>query len=206
MKQKHFIDSHKALTGPFVLLLIALYSQWQNPTAWVYLALHGTYGVLWVLKSRIFPDKQWEQPADRRFALIAWGGLSVYWVAPWLLTWRRVEAPAWYLGLCVALYTLGIFLHFAADMQKYMWLKLRPGELLNEGLWARLRNPNYFGELLIYLGFGLLAMHWLPLLLLVLFMAVYWLPNMWRKDRSLARYPGFAVYRARSKLFVPWVF
>lgn len=206
MKQKHFIDSHKALTGPFVLLLMALYNQWQNPTAWVYLALHGTYGLLWVLKSRFFPDKQWEQPADWRFALVAWGGLSVYWVAPWLLTWRGVQAPAWYLGLCVALYTIGVFLHFAADMQKHMWLKLRPGELLSEGLWARLRNPNYFGELLIYLGFGLLARHWLPILLLALFVAVYWLPNMRRKDRSLARYGGFAAYRARSKLFLPWVF
>ncbi len=206
MKQKHFIDSHKALTGPFVLLLIALYGQWQNPTAWAYLALHGTYGLLWNLKSHFFPDKQWEQPADWRFGLIAWGGLSVYWVAPWLLTSRGVQAPAWYLGGCLALYTAGVFLHFASDMQKYMWLRLRPGELLTEGLWARVRNPNYFGELLIYLGFGLLAMHPLPILLLALFVAVYWLPNMRRKDRSLARYPGFAAYRARSKLFIPWVF
>lgn len=206
MKQKHFIDSHKALTGPFVLLLIALYGQWHNPTAWAYLALHGTYGLLWNLKSRFFPDKQWEQPADWRFGLIAWGGLSVYWVAPWLLMWRGVQAPAWYLGGCIALYAVGVFLHFASDMQKHMWLKLRPGELLTEGLWARVRNPNYFGELLIYLGFGLLAMHWLPVLLLALFVAVYWLPNMRRKDRSLARYPGFAAYRARSKLFIPWVF
>jgi len=49
-------------------------------------------------------------------------------------------------------------------------------------------------------------MHWLPILLLALFVAVYWLPNMRRKDRSLARYPSFAAYRARSKLFIPWVF
>lgn len=206
MKQRHFIDSHKAATGPFVLLLMALYSQWHNPTAWVYLALHGGYGVLWVLKSRFFPDKQWEQSADWRFALMAWGGLSVYWVAPWLLASRGVQAPGWYLGLCVALYVGGVFLHFTADMQKYMWLKLRPGELLTEGVWARLRNPNYFGELLIYLGFGLLAMHWLPVVLLALFVAVYWLPNMRRKDRSLARYPAFASYRARSRLFIPFVF
>ncbi len=206
MKQRHFIDSHKALTGPFVLLLMALYGQWQNPTAWVYLALHGVYGILWVLKSRFFPDKQWEQPADWRFALIAWGGLSVYWVAPWLLAARGVQAPPWYLGLCVALYVAGVFLHFTADMQKHMWLKLRPGELLAEGLWARLRNPNYLGELLIYLGFGLLAVHWLPMILLALFVAVYWLPNMRRKDRSLARYPTFAAYRKRSWLLIPFVF
>ena len=61
MKQKHFIDSHKGVTFIAVLLMMAWFNQWQNPTAWVYLALHGTYGILWILKGQIFPDAQWEQ-------------------------------------------------------------------------------------------------------------------------------------------------
>ncbi len=36
MKQKHFIDSHKCATAPAVLLLMAFYHQWENPTAWIY--------------------------------------------------------------------------------------------------------------------------------------------------------------------------
>jgi steroid 5-alpha reductase family enzyme len=205
VKQKHFIDSHKAVTGLYVLLLIALYGQWQNRTAWVYLALHGTYGVLWVLKSRLFPDKNWERPATWRFAFVAWGGLTVYWVAPWLLASRGVEAPPALLALCVALYAFGVFLHFVSDMQKSMWLTLRPGELLTGGLWSLSRNPNYLGELLIYLSFALLARHWLPVVLLALSVLLYWVPNMRRKDRSLARYPAFAAYRARTKMFIPFV-
>ncbi len=82
MKQRHFIDSHKAATGLFVLALLAVYDQWDNPTAWVYLALHGTYGLLWVLKSRMFPDKQWEQPTSLAYGLVIWAGLSLYWIAP----------------------------------------------------------------------------------------------------------------------------
>jgi protein-S-isoprenylcysteine O-methyltransferase Ste14 len=206
MRQKHFIDSHKAVTGLVVLLLIAGYGQWRNPTAWVYLALHGVYGVLWGLKSRFFPDQQWERPTGIGYGLVIWAALSLYWLAPWLLTARGVQAPPWYLALCVATYTFGVFLHFAADMQKHTTLRLRPGVLMTDGLWARVRNPNYFGELLIYLGFGLLAMHWAPLLVLLLFIACVWLPNMRRKDRSLARYPEFAAYRARSKLFIPFLF
>lgn len=206
MKQKHFIDAHKGVTGLFVLLLIALYDQWDNPTAWVYLALHGGYGALWVLKSRIFPDKQWAQPTGLAYGLVIWGGLSLYWLAPWLLMARGVQAPPWYLGGCVALYALGVFLHFAADMQKHTCLRLRPGELLTDGLWARVRNPNYLGELLIYLGFGLLAMHWAPVVVLLLFVLFVWLPNMRRKDRALARYPEFAAYKARTKRLVPFIF
>lgn len=204
---KFFIDTHKGITGLFVLLLIALYGQWSNATAWVYLALHGTYGLLWVLKSRTFPDKQWETPRSWLYGIgVVWGGLSLYWIAPWLLMARNVEAPPWYLGLCVALYGFGVFYHFASDMQKHTALSLQPGQLIQHGLWARCRNPNYFGELLIYLAFALLAMHWLPLLILLLFVGVYWYPNMRRKDNSLARYPAFEAYRRRSKLFIPFIF
>jgi protein-S-isoprenylcysteine O-methyltransferase Ste14 len=205
MKQKHFIDTHKGATAFVVLLLMALYQQWHNPTAWVYLALHGSYGWLWVLKSWHFPDRQWQQPTTLWYGLVIWGGLTLYWIAPWLITSQGVMVPAWYLGMCIALYTCGVFFHFTSDMQKYISLKLRPNQLVQEGIWAYVRNPNYFGELLIYLGFGLLARHWLPLLVILLFVAVVWLPNMFKKDRSLARYPEFASYKTRTKLLIPFV-
>ncbi len=205
-KLKYFIDSHKAVTGPFILLLIALFDQWENPTAWAYFALHGTYGVLWNLKSRIFPDKNWEQPRSLWYGVgVAWGGLTFYWLAPVIIMVEGVQAPAWVLGVCASVYVFGIFLHFASDMQKHTALQLRPGRLITEGLWSRCRNPNYFGELLIYLGFGLLAMHWIPLAVIAAFVVFYWLPQMRKKDRSLSRYPEFAAYKQRTSLFIPFV-
>lgn len=202
MRQRHFIDSHKALTFVYVAMLIFIYGQVENRTAWVYLALHGTYGLLWLLKSRIFPDRQWEQRTSLAYGIVIWAGLSLYWIAPWLITSGGTEAPPWYTGLCIVIYSFGVFLHFAADMQKHISLQLRPG-LITAGLWSRTRNPNYLGELLIYLGFSLLAMHWLPLAALALFVGVVWVPNMRRKDRSLARYPEFEAYRRQTGLLMP---
>lgn len=205
VKQKHFINSHKAATGPVVLLMMAVHAQWHNPAAWTYLALHGTYGLLWLLKSAVFPDKSWEKPAACPYGLGIWSVLTLYWVAPWMLMARGVQAPAWYLGACVAMYAAGVFLHFAADMQKHVALRERPNRLITDGLFKRCRNTNYFGELLIYLAFALLAMHWIPLAILALMVAGVWIPNMLRKDRSLSRYPEFEEYRKRSKLFIPFV-
>ena len=205
MKKKYFIDSHKSITFLVILVLMAVYHQWGNPTAWVYLALHGTYGILWLVKSRIFPDKSWEQETGWGYALYIWAGLSLYWITPWLITSRGIQAPPWYLGLSISLNIFGVFFHFTADMQKYIALKLSPNHLIQDAMMQRVRNLNYFGELLIYLGFGLLAMHWLPILVILAYFLIIWLPNIRRKDESLSRYPEFKEYKKRSKMFIPFI-
>lgn len=206
MKHKTFIDSHKGATGLFVLGCIAYYRDWSDLRAWLYLAMHGTYGILWIIKSHYFGDRQWERPISISYGLTTWFGLSLYWVSPWLICSHRTAIPpAWYLGLCVFIFTIGIFLHFVTDMQKHMSLQLRPGVLITEGLWGSVRNPNYLGELLVYLGFSMVAYHWAPLAALALIIVAVWIPNMLRKDKSLSRYPEFAAYRARSNLFIPYI-
>ena len=59
LKQKYFIDIHKGITPIFIIFLICYFHQWDNLVALIYLALHGTYGLLWITKSFIYPDRQW---------------------------------------------------------------------------------------------------------------------------------------------------
>jgi len=204
VRQRHFIDTHKGATGLVVLALIVWAGAWEQTTAWIYLATHGTYGLLWLLKSRVFPDRQWEQPCSLAFGAVIWGSLSLYWLTPWLIVTQHVSAPPWFLALDVAVFAVGVMLHFGADLQKHAHLARGPG-LLTDGLWARTRNPNYLGELLIYGSFAALGWTWAwvgGLALATFFVAVWW-PNMRRKDRSLARHPGFADWRARTGLLFP---
>lgn len=206
MKIQTFISSQKGVTALVVLMMIAIFDQWQNTTAWVYLALHGTYGFLWVIKSRIYPDKKFEKITNLGFALVIWGSLSLYWISPYILTSRSVQVPAWYLALCISMFVFGVFFHFVTDMQKYVYLQLQPNQLITEGMMARVRNMNYFGELLIYLALALMAAHLLPLILLLVWILFYWLPNMRKKDHSLSRYASFSEYKRRTKLFIPYIY
>jgi len=207
VKLSQYIDLHKGVTFLAILALMAFYRQWDNPTAWVYLALHGTYGQLWVLKSRLFPDKNWEHRVSVWYGvLIAWGGLTLYWFPAWLVNAYGVQAPPWLPALAISLFSFGIFFHFAADMQKYTQLKLQPDRLITDGLFARVRNINYFGEFLVYFSFALLAVNWLAFIPLAIFIVFYWVPNMRRKERSLARYPEFTEYKRRTKWFIPYIF
>jgi steroid 5-alpha reductase family enzyme len=206
MKQKHFIDSHKGITFIAILIMMGYYHQWTNVTAWVYLALHGTYGLLWVTKSHIFPDKQWEQKCSIWYGLYIWAGLSLYWIAPWIITSKSVNVPLWMLSLSLVIYTFGIFLHYTSDMQKYVELKYNPGHLITDGLMGYSRNINYFGEFLIYGSFALLSLNWIPFVVIALYFIVIWGPNIRRKEKSLSRYPEFEAYKKKVKLFIPFIF
>jgi len=201
MLLRYPVNAHKGLTGPLVVLLMLCYDNWST-AAWVYLALHGSYGFLWLFKERVFPDKQWARQVSAGYGLLAFAGLALYWIAPFLLISQHREPPGWMIGLAVALDMWGAVLHFGSDAQKYFTLKYRPG-LITEGFFARCRNTNYLGELMIYSGFALLAMHWAAWIGIGAFFTIVFLPNMVRKDRSLSRYPGFAAYRKVSGLMWP---
>ena len=60
------INFQKAGTLPFLAVLIAWYHN-TSTAAWIYLAMHGSYGLVWIIKDLAFPDPAWQQPHhDRR--------------------------------------------------------------------------------------------------------------------------------------------
>lgn len=206
-RERHVIDFFKGLTLPFILAII-YYMREKDPSfnnigLWIYAATHGSYGIFWCLKSYCFGDKSWERPLTLfRFVLLV-TGLSGYWVAPLLIAHFKVVHSAPYLAMCCFIYAFGVFYHFVSDMQKHMSLSLRPGVLIQEGLWSNCRNPNYFGEFLIYISFSLQSSHWLSFALFGAVVLIEWIPNMLRKDKSLSRYPQFPAYSRRSYMFLP---
>lgn len=204
MKIKHFINLHKAVTFIVILGLMIAYRNFTIGP-WIYLALHGTYGILWLLKDQIFPDKQWEENVSLPLGLVIFSSIGLYWAAPFLLVSRQVQPALPLIAAAISIYTFGIFLHYSSDAQKYYTLKYHSG-LITEGFFARCRNTNYLGEILIYLAFAMLSMHWLPFTILGGFAAGVFVPNMLKKDRSLSRYADFEVYQKNSGLLFPKIF
>jgi protein-S-isoprenylcysteine O-methyltransferase Ste14 len=204
MKFKHPINAHKGLTAPVVLAMMVVCNNFSIEP-WIYLALHGGYGILWLLKDRIYPDKRWEDDVSLGLGILLFVSLGAYWVAPWLLISSGVQPSNPLLAAAVFLNLLGVFLHYTSDAQKYFTLKYQHG-LITEGFFARCRNTNYLGELLIYGSFALLSLHWLPYLILAVFAIGIFLPGMRKKDQSLSRYPEFEQYRLQSGFLLPKLF
>ena len=73
MKQKHYIDFHKGLTFIYILVLMYIFKDKLNESnvnIYIYLALHGNYGILCILKSKFFPDKQSESKCSIWYFLL----------------------------------------------------------------------------------------------------------------------------------------
>jgi protein-S-isoprenylcysteine O-methyltransferase Ste14 len=202
VKTGTYINAHKALVIPVVLGLMSYYRNWSTE-ACVYLAIHGSYSILWLIKQSSYPDRRFDKPQPLWIGLLfVFLPLAGYYAAPYLLISRHVAVPPALVVLALSLYAFGIFLHFVGDAQKYYTLRLKKG-LIREGLFARTRNPNYLGEILTYLAYAVLAMHWLPYLIVAAWGFGFFLPSMLRKDQSLSRYPEFPEYRARTGLLLP---
>ena len=209
------INLHKAMVGPLVLALILARSD-VSLAALLYLALHGCYGLLWIVKDVAFPDPSWRRPCSITSAVAVFVyPLGLYLLAPLVMftplgRWvpggwgTTATLPVWVAFAAVVLFVVGAFQHFVADAQKHSVLThQRPRTLITDGLFAATRNPNYLGEILIYAAFNLLAQHWLPWAACAAVWLTVFLPNMLAKERSMARYAEHAAWMSRTWLLLP---
>jgi protein-S-isoprenylcysteine O-methyltransferase Ste14 len=197
-----FIIAHKILAPPIILAMMYWFHN-RSTEAFVYLGLHGTYAVLWLVKSAVYPDKSFQQRCLPLWigTPYVFGLLATYYIIPYLLLSRHVSLAPWVFGLGVSCYSVGTFLHFVSDAQKYYTLQLRSG-LIKNGFFARTRNPNYLGEALTYVSFATLSWHWLSFLTIGGWFCCYF-SNMRKKDGSFSRYPDFAAYKSRTGIWLP---
>lgn len=209
IKTSWVINTHKILTPVFVLALMVLYQNYSS-AAWLYLSLHGSYCICWLLKHLAFRDPKWETRVTFGGAIFTFIILTLYWLAPFLLisglfyTEPRVLSN-WLMAACVALVVIGTTLMIASDCQKRYVLKYKSG-LITEGLFYVIRHPNYLGEMMVYSGFALtVGLIW-PWLVLAYLWITLFLVNMYMIEASLSRYPEWLDYKERTGMILPRLF
>ena len=117
------------------------------------------------------------------------------------------------LDVLAVLVTAGaIAVEAGADRQlrRFLTSPRQPGQILDTGLWAFSRHPNYFGEVLFWWGvwlFGLAAdpSRWWTIVgpagITALFLGIS-VPMM--DKRMLSRHAGYAEHISRRSGFLPW--
>lgn len=112
----------------------------------------------------------------------------------------------------VALWSIGIFFESVGDWQlrRFKADPAHAGEVLDRGLWAYTRHPNYFGDAMVWWGIFVVATAvpggWTTLfspLLMTFFLVKVSGVAMLERDISDRR-PAYRDYVRRTSAFVPW--
>lgn len=97
---------------------------------------------------------------------------------------------------------VGTFFMIGSDVQKFTHLRLKKG-LISDGFFAKTRNPNYFGEILIYASFGIISDSCVGWCILFTVWAVLFGSSLLMKERSFMKKDGWNKYKDQSLLLLP---
>jgi len=193
----------------------------SNPTIFTYAALHGTYGLLWLLKDYVYPDAGWGQKKNIVGAATTASILGGYWVAPYLIASQRIQRPPKALAIAVGVHTVGVMITFVTDAQRYYTILARKrtlpptsmailtgdqgqNPLITDGFFAFSRNMNYFGEMLMYGSYAYIADRVEPWLVLAFVWLVAFNNFISEKEESNARKRGWPEYSRTTSRLIPF--
>lgn len=125
--------------------------------------------------------------------------LGLYWTLPWFIVSGLgiQEISALRTFICIFTFGTGICLMIASDAQKNFTLKFKKG-LINDGMFRYTRNPNYLGEILIYLSFAICTGYWASYAILITVWVVLFGTFMVKKEKSLKQKQGWDEYSKSS--------
>lgn len=119
----------------------------------------------------------------------------------------------WLLGLGGAVFILGFVFETLADEQMMAFQKVKkPGELLTTGVWKLSRHPNYFGEVTVWWGIGLMALAHAqtlldaglmlisPITITYLLLGLSGIPIL---EKRYDGDPAYDAYRKKTRAFFP---
>jgi len=130
---------------------------------------------------------------------------------PVIVVNERVDADGFAAadGVLACAWVAGFVLEALADVQKFVFNAEHHGEFINRGLWRFSRQPNYFGEILMWMSLAAAAggrVAWLsPAFTTFLLLKVSGLPM--NDARSREKWGGradFDHYLARTSAVIPW--
>jgi steroid 5-alpha reductase family enzyme len=216
------------LAAAVVVAILGDGTPWRR---WVLLALVGLWALrlAWHIGRRLGTHHSAGSREDPRYeALMGDHGFSyalvrvflVQAVAAFVISWPIIAGGgsdvAWpvFVWLGVVVWAIGLFFEAVGDHQLSAY-RAQPRSdrppVLDTGLWAWTRHPNYFGDACIWWGLWLaggLASGWLPGLVtlvspVLMTLFVRNLSGAKLLERTMSQRPGWDEYAARVPMFFP---
>jgi len=133
-----------------------------------------------------------------------------------VITSQRVVALDVFLVVGVLIWAIGFAIEVAADTQKSKF-KADPandGKFISSGIWAWSRHPNYFGEIVLWIGVAVIALPvlqgwaWVtlisPVFVTLLLTKISGVPMLEeRADKKWGGQPDYEAYKSNTPVLIP---
>lgn len=203
-----FLSGNSGLRG---ILIVVLVSIWGIRLAWHihsrnkhktedyrYLAWRKKWGGLFYLRSY--------------FKIYLLQGFLLYLIALPIIFINKSNGPAlnWVDLAGLAVWIFGFYFEVRADRELARFVKhpANKGKIMQRGLWAYSRHPNYFGEVILWWGIWLIALSaqygWIsvigPITITVLILRISGIPML---EKKMEENPEFIEYKKKVSVFIP---
>lgn len=124
----------------------------------------------------------------------------------WYFKVENKDGSIFLIGFLISI--LGTFLEWKADNELFRFKKQAiKGQILDTGIWSKVRHPNYLGEMTFWGGVALMGLAftapwyaylgWMALVLMFVFITIP------MKEARLAQKPGFDAYQKKVAKIIP---
>jgi steroid 5-alpha reductase family enzyme len=193
------------------LLLALLVTVWGGRLAW-----HIRRRALGAGEDPRYDKMLADAPEGRRFGhavrkVFVVQGLAAWFVALPLQVAAATDRPlGWVAAVGLLVWAVGMVFEVVGDAQLAAFKRdpANRGRVMDRGLWAWTRHPNYFGDAAVWWGLWLVAAEAWPGVLTVLSPAAmtYFLAfatGARLLESEMAKRPGYPEYMARTSMFLP---
>ena len=206
--------SSGASLEPRTLIIIGMVSFWA-------LRL-GIFLFIRVLK--VGEDRRFREAKKSFSKYLVWWTMSALWVflttanALTLIVNNKklVNPPIFYLGLLI--WFIGILFEIIADEQKrsFRLNEKNRGKFISSGLWSISRHPNYFGEIILWIGIAIISLPTLsgfqyvtlisPLFIYLLLTRISGVNLLEESsDKKWGDLPEYEQYKRETPVLVPFI-
>jgi hypothetical protein len=209
------VNTFKALTPIYCLALMTYFQNFSTATV-VYTGLHGSYGIIWLLKDIITPDETFKKPVSFFGSISVSVCLAAYWYPFYVLAsdsaaLKCSEISLERLLVAMIMFNVGVFMMVATDVQKTVsleYMKQIPNspKTITTAYFKHSRSLNYLGEVLVYTSYVVIPGDTQLYLTYFAIMFCTMLIGFVKKELSYRRKPEWTWYKEDTLSFLPRIF
>jgi steroid 5-alpha reductase family enzyme len=228
LQTEKFLDLTGSLTYIIVVVIAVLLSPTVDGRSILLLALV----VIWAARLGTFLFRRIQKAGkDARFDEIkpSFARFLNFWTLQGLWVTFTVAAAlaaitttvrkdlGWFALIGFLVWAFGFGMEAVADAQKSRFRAdpKNKGKFIDSGLWAWSRHPNYFGEIVLWIGVAIIALpvlrgwQWVtlisPVFVALLLTRISGVPMLEKRaDEKWGGQEGYEAYKARTPVLIPW--